>query len=158
MGGGIEEVRWGRVGVHKKVSPIPQIGRCLKPAYRRQAAGNVHLPVGFSNRNLRERLAPLLGIDPARISPGMMTYDLRRLRLHGVIERISRTHRYRLTTDGLRVALFFSRAYGRLLRPALSAVTTHPAPSPRRDPAANALAQLADSFDHVMDLCGFQVA
>src|SRR5204863_8613302 len=81
----------------------------------------VHLPVGFSNRNLRERLAPLLGIDPARISPGMMTYDLRRLRLHGVIERISRTHRYRLTTDGLRVALFFSRAYGRLLRPALSA-------------------------------------
>lgn len=46
-----------------------------------------------------------------------MTYDLRRPRLHGIIERIPKTHCYQLTPDGLRIALFFSRTYARLLRP-----------------------------------------
>ena len=49
-----------------------------------------------------------------------MTYDLRRLRLHGLIERQPNTQRYRLTTFGLKTALFYSRTYQRLLRPGLS--------------------------------------
>ncbi len=55
------------------------------------------LPHGFTNRDLREHLAPLLGRDPSTITSGQMSYDLRRLRLHGLIERIPRTHRYQLT-------------------------------------------------------------
>ena len=51
-----------------------------------------------------------------------MTYDLRRLRLHGLIERLPRTHRYRPTERGLRTALFFTRTHARLLRPGLSHV------------------------------------
>ena len=51
-----------------------------------------------------------------------MTYDLRRLRLHGIIERIPRSHRYRLTPGGLRISLFFSRTYARLLRPTLAEI------------------------------------
>jgi len=35
-----------------------------------------------------------------------MSYELRRLRLHGLIERLSKTHRYRLTDEGLRTVLF----------------------------------------------------
>nr|NIP19096.1 hypothetical protein [Xanthomonadales bacterium]NIX13882.1 hypothetical protein [Xanthomonadales bacterium] len=34
---------------------------------------------------------------------GKMSYDLRRLRLHGLIERIEKTHRYRVTKKGLAV-------------------------------------------------------
>ena len=49
-----------------------------------------------------------------------MSYDLRRLRLHGLIERIPKTQRYRLTTFGLKTALFYSRTYQRLLRRGLS--------------------------------------
>ena len=118
----------------------------------------IHLPAGFSNRNLRQRLAPLLGIDPARLTPGMMTYDLRRVRLNGVIERLPRTHRYRPTRDGLRVALFFTRAYARLLRPALSIGSHHAQPSPRRHPATTALARLNDCFDRLLELCRLRVA
>jgi hypothetical protein len=44
-----------------------------------------------------------------------MSYDLRRLRLHGVIERIDKSHRYRLTAQGLKIALFYSRTYGRVI-------------------------------------------
>lgn len=71
---------------------------------------------GFTNRELRERLAPLLGLGPNNISPGRMTYDLRRLRLHGLIERIPKSHRYRLTKHGICTALFFTRSYARVLR------------------------------------------
>ena len=49
-----------------------------------------------------------------------MTYDLRRLRLHGMIERIPKTHRYRVTEFGLRATLFFTRVHARLYRPAVA--------------------------------------
>ena len=78
------------------------------------------LPCGFSNRDLREQVAVLTGQMPTTISQGRMTYDLRRLRLHGMIERIPKTHRYRVTPFGLRAALFFTRAHARLYRPSVT--------------------------------------
>ncbi|MGH9629934.1 MAG: hypothetical protein ACRD7E_16575 [Bryobacteraceae bacterium] len=57
-----------------------------------------------------------------------MTYDLRRLRLHGMIERIPRTHRYLVTPFGLRAALFFTRAHARLYRPAVAEVLSNGPP------------------------------
>jgi hypothetical protein len=78
------------------------------------------LPHGFANRDLRQLVAPLLGIDPSLMTPGMMTYNLRRLRLHGLIERISGSHRYQTTPLGLRVALFFLQSHNRLIRPGLT--------------------------------------
>ena len=58
----------------------------------------------FAHRHLREHLAPLLGLKPSQLTAGRITYDLRRLRLHGLIERIPKTHRYRITAKGLRTA------------------------------------------------------
>jgi hypothetical protein len=40
------------------------------------------LPRGFSNRELRDHWAPLVGKTSQSITPGQMTYHLRRLRLH----------------------------------------------------------------------------
>lgn len=77
------------------------------------------LPAGFSNRNLRSNLAALLGQPVEQFTQGRMTYQLRRLRLHGLIERIPKTHRYRLTCFGFRVAVFCTRTYSRILRPGL---------------------------------------
>ena len=78
------------------------------------------LPNGFRNRDLRSHLAALLGLQPEQMTPGRMTYQLRRLRLHGLIARIDGTHAYRLTHDGIRVAFFFNRTYGRILRPGMA--------------------------------------
>jgi hypothetical protein len=77
------------------------------------------LPNGFSNRDLRERVEPLRG---SPTTPGAVTYDLRRLRLRGLVRRIPHTHRYEVTELGLRYALFFTRSYDRILRPGLAAV------------------------------------
>jgi hypothetical protein len=95
------------------------------------------MPMGFSNKELRERLAPLLGLDPSTLTQGKMTYQLRRLRLRGFIERIEETHRYQVTSMGLRTALFLTRLHSRLLRPGLSCIL---ASYPQRD-------QLRSSFD-----------
>ena len=51
-------------------------------------------------------------------------------RLHGLLERIPTTHRYRLTRFGLRAALSYTRAYARLMRPGISAITAVGPPSP----------------------------
>jgi len=80
------------------------------------------LPNGFSNRDLRELLAPLLGLDPSDMTAGRMTYDLRRLRLHQIIERVPHTNRYQVTSFGLEVAMFFTRTCNRLLRTGLSQI------------------------------------
>jgi hypothetical protein len=50
-----------------------------------------------------------------------MTYHLRRLRLHGIIERLPGTHTYRVTSDGIRVAAFYTKVDRRLHRPMLEA-------------------------------------
>ena len=78
------------------------------------------LPAGFSNRDLRQHWSQLLGLSTEQVSAGCMSYNLRRLRLHGMIERIPASHRYRLTPSGLRSALFFTRTYARILRPGLA--------------------------------------
>jgi hypothetical protein len=80
------------------------------------------LPRGFSHRELRDHWASLLGQPAQNMTQGQMSYHLRRLRLHGVIERIPKTHRYRVTDQGWRTALFCTRCYNRILRPGLARV------------------------------------
>jgi len=73
------------------------------------------LPHGFTNRDLRTCLAPLLGRTPEAMTSGQISYDLRRLRIHGLIERIRGTFRYQVTEAGIRQALFLTRLTQRLL-------------------------------------------
>jgi hypothetical protein len=82
-------------------------------------AGFAHLPHGFRNRDLRPRVGALLG---QPYSTAQMTYDLRRLRLKGLIHRIPKTHRYTATSYGLNVAFFYSKLYLRILRPQWNAL------------------------------------
>jgi hypothetical protein len=91
-------------------------------------------PAGLTNRDLRTHLASLLGYQSEDITSGQATYDLRRLRAHGLIERIPHTHRYQITDTGLRYALFLTRVHTRLLRTGLAELTDPdpPQPSPLR--------------------------
>jgi hypothetical protein len=87
-------------------------------------------PDGFSNRTLRHHVAPLAGIK--ELTAGRMTYDLRRLRLHGLIERIPPTHRYQPTSLGLRVAWFYTHAYNRFCRTGLAHICDPASTAPLR--------------------------
>jgi hypothetical protein len=89
------------------------------------------LPAGFSNRQLRTHLAQLLGRPEEGLTQGRMSYHLRRLRLHGLIHRIPKTHRYRLANFGLRAAVFCTRTYARTFRRGMGMAlpATSPVPS-----------------------------
>jgi len=89
-------------------------------------------PAGFAARDLRTHLAPLLGLAPDEFRQGRLSYELRQLRLHGLIERSPKSHRYRVTDLGFRTALFFTRAYARLLRPGFAQLVD---PRPTADTA-----------------------
>jgi hypothetical protein len=80
-------------------------------------------PRGFVNADLRALLADYLGRPPGTITPGQATYDLRRLKDHGFIQRIPRSHRYRVTDTGLARAMFLARAHDRLLITGLAELT-----------------------------------
>jgi hypothetical protein len=96
---------------------------------------------GFRAADLRHQLAALTGSDPASVSQTAVTYQLRRLRLHGFIERVPNSFRYRVTEFGFRTALFFTRLYNRLLRPGLAAALSLPRTS------ATPLKQAFDKVD-----------
>jgi hypothetical protein len=89
--------------------PHPFTGAARKAGYRYDAA------------DLRRHLAALSARDPEAISQGAITYQLRRLRLHGLIERLPHSFRYHVTAFGFRAALFFTRLYNHLLCPGLAA-------------------------------------
>jgi hypothetical protein len=72
-------------------------------------------PNGFTNADLRDITAQLRGLAPDAVTTGQMTYDLRRLRSHGLIAKIQHTHRYRVTDQGLHTAAFLTRVHDRLL-------------------------------------------
>ncbi len=78
------------------------------------------LPRGFANSDLRPILAQILGVPAESITPGKMTYDLRRLRQRGFIARIPHTFRYQVTDTGLAHALFLTRLHDKFLRTGLA--------------------------------------
>lgn len=74
---------------------------------------------GFRARELRDALR---GLEPdaGPRTPGRMTYDLRRLRLHGLIARRKGTHRYEVTAMGWQAAVFYTKLHAQWLAPGLS--------------------------------------
>ncbi|MGO9080876.1 MAG: hypothetical protein ACLQDY_17830 [Streptosporangiaceae bacterium] len=101
------------------------------------------LPNGFTNADLRRHLAPLLGKTPGLMTSGQITYDLRRLRMHGLIERIPHTFWYRVTGTGMRSARYLTRVHDRLLRTGLAEITGPSPPAPAALRAADRACQAA---------------
>ncbi len=67
---------------------------------------------GFRNRDIRRLIAkPSTGSPDPRSASAKISRQLRLLRVHGVIKKIQKTHRYRLTATGhlLTAALFATR-------------------------------------------------
>jgi len=106
---------------------------------------------GFANRDLRAITAQLRGLPPEQASAGQMTYDLRRLRTHGLIERIAHTHRYQVTDHGLHTAMFLTRLHDRLIPTGLAHLANQSTPSPLRS-AATAYQNAIDNLTNATGL------
>jgi len=80
-------------------------------------AAFAHVIGGLTNRTLRQQMAVLWSPD---YSIGQASYDLRRLRLKGFIERVEHTNTYRVTPHGHRMAAFLTKLAARVVIPALT--------------------------------------
>ena len=96
---------------------------------------------GITNKSLRALMTGLLA---APYTAGQMTYDLRRLRLAGLIRRIEHTNRYVLTPDGIKMAVFYTKLHNRLLRPLMAADQAQAPPGLRQ--ALRAINQHVDDY------------
>jgi hypothetical protein len=99
-------------------------------------------PRGFTNRDLRDLTAQLRSLPD--VSTGQITYDLRRLRSHHLINRIPGTHRYHVTDTGLHTAMFLTRLHDRVLPAGLAHLTPTAPPGKLRHAAAAYQAAIDD--------------
>jgi hypothetical protein len=107
--------------------------------------GFTHLLAGFDNPTLVRQVGTLLD---GPYTSRQATYDLRRLKRKGMITRLPGHHRYQLTPLGRRVAVLFTKTYGRVLAPGLTALDPQlPAELAARSPLARAWRCL----DHTLD-------
>ena len=88
-------------------------------------------------------MAALLGRELSAYSRGAMTYDLRRLRVHGLIQRIPHSHRYMVTLDGWQVAGFYNTLFHHVLRPGWAVLANPDTTVP--EPVATAVRHLAQT-------------
>ena len=72
-----------------------------------------------------------------------MSYDLRRLRSHGLIERLPRTHRYRVTDLGLHTAMLLTRVHDRILPTGLAQLIDNT--------TSGKLQRAAHAYQHAID-------
>jgi hypothetical protein len=111
--------------------------------------GFCHIINGFANRQLVGRISALLNAPYTR---RQATYDLRRLKRKGLIVRIPRTHHYQITPLGRRVAVLFTKAYGRVLAPGLTVLDPClPESLAQRSALAVAWRQLERALDEFSD-------
>ncbi len=108
---GISPSSWNQACPVRKSGRIRVLMIIIIPPQQRQSIGG---------RFLSQHVAQLLGIPEDAYTPGRMTYDLRRLRLHGIIVRVKGTNRYRVTHEGMRICLFFTKVHHRVIRPGCS--------------------------------------
>src|SRR2546430_10954804 len=99
-----ERIAHPSVDADRRRTPALRFGDPRVTALAGALAATLTAATGITNKSLR---ALITGLLHASYTPGQMTYDLRRLRLTGLIHRIEHTNRYVLTPDGIKFAVFY---------------------------------------------------
>jgi hypothetical protein len=104
------------------------------------------LPGVFRARQLRSQLVGTQPASTGKQTPGRTTYDLRRLRVRGLIERIPKTIAYRVTPLGLQTALAYIHGYDHIFSPGMADMNLSIAGAPT--PIRQAMNNLRKAWDH----------
>jgi hypothetical protein len=88
----------------------------------RRGAGSLG---GWSARELRVAILDTFELKPKQYSLAALRYDLRKLRGHGLIQRLPHKHRYRLTTKGQKVAILMTLLRKRVYGPLAASAFAH---------------------------------
>jgi hypothetical protein len=136
-----ERIAHPSVDADGRRTPALRFGDPRVTALAGALAATLATATGITNKSLR---ALMTGLLHSPYTPGQMTYDLRRLRLAGLIRRIERTNKYALTPDGIKFAVFYTKLHNRLLRPLMAADQAQAPPELRQ--ALRTLSRHVDDY------------
>jgi hypothetical protein len=109
------------------------------------------IPGELTNKTLRPHVAQFLNVSPEAYTSAQMSYDLRRLRLTGLVTRLPNSHTYRLTELGSKIAIFYTKLYQRVFRPGLSAcVPEHLLPFPLVEALKSVASEINALFETIL--------
>ena len=115
---------------------------------------------GWTSRDVLARLLERHRLTETDYRLTQLRYDLGKLRAHGLVERIGRTRRYRLTARGLKLGVILVKLRTRLLGP-LATLATAPTPPPESVTSSEveaAFRQVDRAIDHLCVTLGLTLA
>src|SRR5438876_740173 len=105
---------------------------------------------GWTTRQVLEEIHRRFGLTPEGYGLNSLRYDLRKLKAHGLLERVDGHHRWRLTEKGQRVAVLFLLFHRRLCGP-LAASQFHHRPDEQHRPQLSQLEAAYYKADRAID-------
>jgi len=109
---------------------------------------------GWTARQIHEAILTSFCIGAERYGPSQLSYDLRKLKAHGLLARDGKRYAYRLTEKGAKVALLFILFHKQLCGPLANSLFHHqPAVAPRPDSKLESAYHKADhSIQNILQL------
>jgi hypothetical protein len=105
---------------------------------------------GWTTRQLLDEIHQRFGLRLERYDLSSLRYDLRKLKAHGLLERVDGHYRWRLTNKGQRLAILFLLFHRRLCGP-LAASQFHRRPDPQHQPKLSKLEAAYHKADQAID-------
>jgi hypothetical protein len=117
----------------------------------------------FSSAEVHSHTAKALGRSTDDYTLASLRYDMSKLRAKGLVQRLHKSRRYRLTPDGYRICVVFLKLFEKLYAPLTSAIL-RPFKGDRRlaiaksSPLDNLYRAVIVSLDQLVDAVGLKVA
>jgi len=110
--------------------------------------------VGWRSAKIHAAVLAAFGLTTDRYSLTQLRYDLRKLKAHGLLERIGRTYAYRLTDKGIRAGALFILFHKRVCGPLANSLFQHRPEDRAPQPAKieKAYHQADTAVQHLIDL------
>jgi hypothetical protein len=122
------------------------------------AAGNT-----FTTARLYPLVLEILGVPHADYKLGSLRYDLAKLRVKALVEKVPRSRRYRLTPQGYSLCLVFLKLFERIYAP-LTAGLLQPSPRDsrlqvqKRSQLDRLYQRVADDLNQLLEAVGLRIA
>ena len=80
---------------------------------------------GWRSSDIHQAILTTFGLSASAYTLTQLRYDLRKMKAHGLLERIGRGYRYRLTDKGIQAALLFILFHKRVCGPLANSLFHH---------------------------------
>jgi len=117
----------------------------------------------FSTAEVHADTATALGRTTAAYTPASLRYDLSKLRAKGLVQRLNKSRRYRLTSEGYRICVVYLKLFEKIYAPLASAILHPFKPDSQLQSARTSLLDrlyrtVVSALDLLVDAVGIKVA